>query len=497
MKTHMRITLAIIIFCIGGLSRANDQVISLGKAETWDGFPKKEGLSLKAGRGGFSDLLLADSEYPVTPATDLLLHFNTIPLKGETPLYAIEKNRVEVNGAYAKFGSGAGVFTGTGGVTLTPGPASLFAPGSLWGDFSIEFWLYPAALSDGESILSWKGYKLVNRKIMPQSLDCRVEGRRLVWAFDNLFSPVSGEPFQLEIRGLERLIPRRWHHHLLRYDSEAGILEYLVDGVPVGTRYSSLNGRESSPFCLPIIGEAEKTTLTLGGRLTGFMDEFRISREIVRQPLLNRFSRGHGRATSRVFDLGYSGTLIKKVTARYDKPADSEINFYIRSSDAFNTFESLKTDWIPFIPGRPLARPLQGRYLQLMVEFFPDGRNELTPRLFEMTIVYEPDLAPGSPADLKVAPGDGRVTLSWKRVPEDDVRGYYVFYGEAPLNYQGTDAREGASPIDVGNVTSFELTGLTNGKLYFFVVAAYDSSSPPHLSDFITEKSARPSEVLR
>jgi hypothetical protein len=114
-----------------------------------------------------------------------------------------------------------------------------------------------------------------------------------------------------------------------------------------------------------------------------------------------------------------------------------------------------------------------------------------------MTVVYEPDLAPGSPADLKVVPGDGRVTLSWKRVPEDDVRGYYVFYGEAPLNYQGTDAREGVSPIDVGNVTSFELTGLTNGKLYFFVVAAYDSSSPPHLSDFITEKSARPSEVLR
>ena len=49
---------------------------------------------------------------------------------------------------------------------------------------------------------------------------CRVEGRRLVWIFDNFFSPVTGEPFQFEVKGLERLIPRQWHHHLLRFNSE-------------------------------------------------------------------------------------------------------------------------------------------------------------------------------------------------------------------------------------------------------------------------------------
>ena len=497
MKTHVR-TILVLIFCLQSIGAfTNDKVIMLGKGEKWAGFQKTEGLILKTGRGGFSDLLLSDSEYRVTHSTDLLLHFNTLPVRSETPHYSIPRSKIGVNTKYAKYGTGSGVFTGQGGITLIPGSQSLFTPGSIWGDFSLEFWLYPAALSDGETVFSWKGFKLHEKKLVPQTMECRVQGRHLVWVFDNFFSPVNGGLFQFQIKGLERLIPRRWHHHLLRYDSESGILEYLVDGVPVGTRYASLTGRESSTFCLPMIGESEKSTLVIGGRFTGFIDEFRISREFVKTPLLNRYSQARGRATSRVFDLGYSGTLVKKVDAIYQKPDDAEINFYVRTSDTFNTFEQLKEDWIPFLPGTSFDGKLRGRYLQLMVDFFPDGRNEQTPRLFEMAIVYEPDLAPGSPADLKVVPGDGKVILSWKRVPEDDVRGYYVFYGDAPLNYQGEDAAQGFSPIDVGNVTSFELTGLENGKLYFFAVAAYDSSSPPHLSEFLQEKSARPSEVLK
>jgi hypothetical protein len=497
MKTHVRMTLILVLCFLGGRLQADDQVITLGKGEQWTGLQKIEGLSLRTGRGGYAELLLSDSEYPVTAATDLLLHFNSLPLRGETSRYTIVKSRVEVNSRYARYGGGSGVFTGQGGVTLTPGENSLFSPGTVLNDFSIEFWLYPAALNDGETVFSWQGFKFNNKNLVSQSLECRVEDRCLVWTFDNFFSPVNGEPFRFEVKGLERLIPRRWHHHLLRYDSDQGVLEYLVDGVPVGTRYASINGRESSPFCLPVIGEAERSTLVIGGRLTGFLDEFRICREFVKTPLLHRFAEAQGRATSRVFDLGYSGTLVKKVNALFDKPSDTEINFYIRTSDTFNTFDRLKEDWVPFLPGTSLPVSMRGRYLQLMVEFYPDGTQAETPRLFEISVVYAPDLAPGSPADLKVVAGDGRVTLTWKRVPEDDVRGYYVFYGEAPLNYQGEGAREGISPINVGNVTSFEVTGLKNGRLYFFAVAAYDSSTPPHLSEFHQEKSARPSEALK
>ena len=60
----------------------------------------------------------------------------------------------------------------------------------------------------------------------------------------------------------------------------------------------------------------------------------------------------------------------------------------------------------------------------------------------------------------------------------------------------GTGSDQGDSPIDVGNVDRFQITGLDNGKLYYFSIVAYDSSTPPHLSEFAEEKSARPSEVL-
>jgi hypothetical protein len=497
MKLQLRVILSAWLLASGLPLCANDKTIVLGKAEQWAAFQRKEGLTTRPGRGGFDDLMLADSEYPVTPAVDLLLHFNALPVKEETGHYAVRSSAVGVNEKNAQLGKGAGVFSGSDGVVLAPQPGALFSPGSPWTDFSIEFWLYPAGLTDGEIVFAWKGYRLYAGKLIPQNLECRVERRALVWSFENFFTPATGEPFRFELQSVEKLIPRQWRHHLLRFNVQQGILEYLVDGVPVGSRYTTVSGMESSQPCVPVIGESEESALSVGPRFTGFLDELRVSEEFVRSPILHRYAEAHGRATSRIFDLGSTGTLVKRVDALLDQPGDTEIDFYIRSSDAFDTFERLKGDWIPFTPGGLLGGELKGRYVQLMVEFFPNGKSEVSPRLFEIDVVYEPALAPSSPAELKAVAGDGKVTLSWKPVVGGDVKGYYVFYGEASLNYLGEEAAQGKSPIDVGNVTTFELTGLKNGKLYYFAVAAYDLASPPHLSEFHQEKTARPSEVKK
>ncbi len=69
------------------------------------------------------------------------------------------------------------------------------------------------------------------------------------------------------------------------------------------------------------------------------------------------------------------------------------------------------------------------------------------------------------------------VTLAWDPNSEPDLAGYRVYYKEAFSGppYNGTGATEGDSPIDVGNVTEFTLSGLTDGVTYFFVVTAYDT----------------------
>jgi hypothetical protein len=75
------------------------------------------------------------------------------------------------------------------------------------------------------------------------------------------------------------------------------------------------------------------------------------------------------------------------------------------------------------------------------------------------------------------------------------VKGYRVYYGEAPGSYLGGDAANGTSPIDAGDSTRLEITGLSNGKLYYFAIVAYDDSEPPQRSSFSQEVSARPSRI--
>jgi hypothetical protein len=144
-----------------------------------------------------------------------------------------------------------------------------------------------------------------------------------------------------------------------------------------------------------------------------------------------------------------------------------------------------------------------------MVELFPDGTRTQTPRVSSIRIVSEPNVPPVPPVGLIVTPGNAMVTLSWRKSTEPGVKGYMVYYGNAPHTYLGTGAvlsasgalgASGASadsPIDAGTQTRIEIGGLENGSLYYFAVVAYDSSEPRQQSAFSAEVSARPSRIYK
>ncbi|MCK4502714.1 MAG: fibronectin type III domain-containing protein, partial [Desulfuromonadales bacterium] len=90
------------------------------------------------------------------------------------------------------------------------------------------------------------------------------------------------------------------------------------------------------------------------------------------------------------------------------------------------------------------------------------------------------------------------ITLSWDPSPTPEVIGYKVYYkqGNMDFPFDGTGAYEGASPVDVGDVLSTTLTGLTDGVTYFFSVTAYDNDDSESSYSNIVSNSWLPSLVI-
>jgi hypothetical protein len=483
-----------------------EKAVELGRENLWADMMSLQGVAAVPGRWDFKDLALEGGAYALDSATDLLLHFDSPAAADATGGYGFTEDGPVVSDAVSAIGAGSGAFSGRRqGFGLRASPHSMFSAGAAWGDFTIEFWLYPANVSDGETLISWEGSTRAQAagggRLLSQGMRCLIRDRKLVWSFQNLFRlPGTGADFvPVQLSGTRQLLPRAWHHHLLRFDSRTGLLEYLLDGLPEAVRHVTDTGRETGSVAVAATGSAYCGPLVLGAGFTGFMDELRISRRFVGDPVLSRFLGKTGAAVSRIIDLGYSATRIARIESVASTPSDSGIEFSYQSADTWGGRKLLKsdTDWVTFVPGTDFKDSLRARYIQVRVEMYPNGARTQSPRLSSLRIVYEPNLPPAPPAGLTATPGNGKVTLTWRKVNDLDVKGYLVFYGTSPHNYLGVGSVQGASPVDAGAATTVEISGLENGSLYYFAVTAYDSSSPRQQSEFSPEISARPSRMYK
>lgn len=470
---------------------------------------KTDGVILAKGwRGGF-DWVLERRGYDPGVLTDLLLHFDdSAPVDASGawtvragPAWTIDPGRPLLGAASASFRGPSSA------LSLVPGPSALLGRDSAFRDFSIEFWLYPALAENGELILLWQSIRRLPGGVLPQQLSCVIAGGRVAWSFSGLFAPPgANDPATaarvLELRARSPLVPLTWSHHLLRFDGDTGLLEYLVDGLPEAVSYATSTGREGGTVWQPAAGAA--SPLQLAADYAGLVDEFRIERRFVEDPVTRPYGRDGALVLSPIVDLGFGASALLRVEAAIRGAGNASVELSYRIDDGRVGWGADSPAWTPFRPGEKLPGNPRGRYVQIRAELFPDGTGRLSPALSTLVLRYVPDPPPPPPARLVATPKDGAVELAWTPVPEADVAGYLVWYGEGPGDYFGAGAVQGPSPVDAGNTRSLLLAGLPNGRLVYLAVAAYDSpgleagSSPAsRAGELSAEASARPSRTAR
>jgi hypothetical protein len=356
-----------------------------------------------------------------------------------------------------------------------------------------------------------------------QRIQCVAVKNRLQWTFLDVFADSgSSRHISLTLTGDTPVVPKTWSHHLIRFDSDTGLLEYLVNGKAEAIDYATSTRRERGEVCTPLMGEGG--SFMLGNRFMGLLDEFKIHGTHIGSVETRKYSPRGGRMETRPIDLGegssgilkvealggrtsVSGGIVQNDYAGHDGPFsgrhdfrfadDSALQFFIRAANS--PYSWTGADWRPFIPGTELAGDFRGRYVQFAADFYPSGDCETSPYLEEIRLTYRPDEPPMPPSMVTAAAHDGAAALNWKPSPDADTLGYMVYYGTSRGEYFGEEAVLGASSIDAGKRTSLRIEGLKNGVLYYFAVAAYDRREGLdgnreifHTGEFSREVSARP-----
>lgn len=73
------------------------------------------------------------------------------------------------------------------------------------------------------------------------------------------------------------------------------------------------------------------------------------------------------------------------------------------------------------------------------------------------------------------------INLAWDASTSANVGGYKLYYGQTSGNY--------TSSVDVGNVTSYKLTGLADGVKYFIALKSYDNAKTKESAAYSNEVS--------
>jgi hypothetical protein len=480
---------------------ADESTITLGGAAGWPHLSLETGIARGKGRLGKDALVLSSKLPERSPASgaekdDLYLSFDGGSFSDAAGNYDVKSSALRIaGGGKPRRGSGAALCNpGGSGLVLSGKPGSLFSSSGDVGSFSIEFWLYPAVTENGSVLFEWRSSRLGPVGSTFQAIRSGLFRNRLEWTFSNVFAKNSGAPVSVTLRGKKILVPGVWGHHRVSYDAESGLVEYRLDGAVEDVAYVTSSGGESGDVYPALFGSPADVTVC--PRFSGLIDEFRVSRDAAspdsldgRHAALDRYAAAGGRFETMPIDSDGLASKLTGLAVVESTLSGTGTAYFVRAGDNFYEWNQEYPSWIPVEPGKKIVGVV-GKYFQVAGELYPSGDGNATPSVTSVTLRYEKDTAPWPPSKVFAKAGDGNVTVEWVPSADFDAAGYLVYYGDRPGEYLGS-----GSPIDAGDVRSVTVTGLKNGKAYYFCVAAYDASGPRFPGTLSAEAWARPLSV--
>lgn len=492
-------------FLFQGFQQINAKEIVLGGKAGWPDFQQSENVTTGKGRFGYDCIELATNSFVFDDYTDLLLNFENADNPIAEGQYKILMNNMKIS-TEAVMDKQAGLSRNMGGLQIMGKPGTFFGSEGLMGSFSIEFWICPSVSENGETVLKWETSRTVNGRLVYQILSGIFNNGHLEWTLSNLFDYFGGTYHKTDIvlKGSSNVVPDSWSYHALSYDCESGLLEYYVNGIAEDLKFLTSNGKEGGEVSLVYLGTPSRVEIC--PEYTGKIDDFRILRrpysppdyqsaEVAGKLGTMMYIPSGGRFKSKPM-MTSTGAILNSINAEMNIPQQTAVCLFVRSGDNYYNWTDDYPEWKPVESGQTLSG-VTGLYFQVAAELYPDGDGMKTPSITQITLDYQELPEPLPPFTVKAVAGNGKVTVSWSYSVDETTGGYYLYYGTRPGEYLGRVALEGDSPVNVGNTSSYTLTGLENGKIYYFAVAAWSAFDDRVIGNLSKEVYARPLSRLK
>lgn len=474
---------------------------TIGGKHGWKDISKKEGLTYTVGHYGYDALSLDTLSNTPNDTTDLYIDFENSTFLDLSKNYEILSNTLYLAQSAVKGHSAGYSRGGEGGLTLKGKSNAFFSIDGRVGSFVIDFYLSPSIVENGEVILNWRSTFNDSDASTYQIISFIFYQNKLTCLFSNIFYAYKANNGEVSISGKEKLVPNKWSHHTIRFNEDSGLLSYVVDGKTEDLLYITDTGHEGGSVYPVILGTP--ASVDICPKYTGLIDDLYIGKALYKEPVLESdkmldtesltqskyLNGGHSFVTSPL--LFPPSTTIKSVEVDSYESTDTQISIYLRGGENQYNWNDTYPEWILIKNGEELEG-IKGNYFQVKGVLYTNGEGNITPILSSVTLNYLPLAAPLPPYKVKVSKKDKGVNLSWQPSVSENVGGYYIYYGTKPGEYLGNTAEEGASPIDVGQKTSYNLSGLRNGVLYYFVITTYSSLDKSVVGGASHEVYARP-----